>query len=122
MVQIWFVGGQPEIIARGGFSGIFPESSAPANQMALDTSLSDTVLLCNLQLTQDGFGICLPDIRLDNTTTAPMVFPKGKKTYKVNGQDVHGWFALDYPIDQLLGSVNCKSKKDLNVKFLFLFS
>lgn len=99
-------GGQPEIIARGGFSGIFPESSAPANQMALDTSLSDTVLLCNLQLTQDGFGICLPDIRLDNTTTAPMVFPKGKKTYKVNGQDVHGWFALDYPIDQLLGSVN----------------
>ena len=99
------------MIARGGFSGLFPESSDFANQMALATSLSDVVVLCNLQLTKDGVGICQGDIRLDNTTNIAMVFEKGSKTYKVNGQDITGWFAIDFTADQLLANVSCKSQK-----------
>ncbi|KAG6740901.1 hypothetical protein POTOM_056372 [Populus tomentosa] len=99
-------GRRPSVIARGGFSGLFPESSDFANQMALATSLSDVAVLCNLQLTKDGVGICQGDIRLDNTTNIAMVFEKGSKTRKVNGQDITGWFAMDFTADQLLANVS----------------
>ncbi|XP_011033465.1 PREDICTED: glycerophosphodiester phosphodiesterase GDPDL6-like [Populus euphratica] len=99
-------GERPSVIARGGFSGLFPESSDFANQMALGTSVHDVVVLCNLQLTKDGVGICQGDIRLDNTTNIAMLFEKGSKTYKVNGQDLTGWFALDFTADQLLANVS----------------
>lgn len=109
-VMIYIAGKQPLVIARGGFSGLFPESSSFANQMALSLSLQDTVLFCNLQLTKDGIGICLSDIRLDNSTNIALVYPKGQKTYDVNGNQVHGWFALDYTIDQLFNNVSRKSQ------------
>ncbi|KAJ6330721.1 hypothetical protein OIU76_009341 [Salix suchowensis] len=99
-------GQRPSVIARGGFSGLFPESSDFANQMALGTSVHDVVVLCNLQLTKDGVGICQGDIRLDNTTNIAMLFEKGSKTYRVNGQDLTGWFALDFTADQLLANVS----------------
>jgi glycerophosphoryl diester phosphodiesterase len=103
-------GKRPLVVARGGFSGLFPESSSYANQLALSSSLPDTVLFCNLQLTKDGAGICLTDIRLDNSTNIALIWPKGKKTYDVNGNKVHGWFALDYTIDQLFNNISCKSQ------------
>ncbi|KAK1550081.1 hypothetical protein Q3G72_013371 [Acer saccharum] len=99
-------GAEPVVIARGGFSGLFPESSGFANKMGIATSLPNTILFCNLQLSKDGVGICQTDIRLDNSTTIAMVFPKGQTTYKVNGQDVKGWFALDYTAEQLLSNVS----------------
>lgn len=98
------------MIARGGFSGLFPESSSFANQMAKTLSLPDMVLFCNLQLTKDGIGICLSDIKLDNSTNIAMVYPKGQKTYNVNGNQVHGWFSVDYTIDQLFNNVSCQSQ------------
>lgn len=101
-------GEQPKVIARGGFSGLFPESSSFANQIAVSTGLPDVVVSCNLQLTKDGVGICLPDIRIDNSTTISSVYPKGQKTYNVNGKDVRGWFTLDFTSDELLNNVTCK--------------
>lgn len=99
-------GDEPLVIARGGFSGLFPESSSYATKMAIDTSLANVVVFCNLQLTKDGFGICQTDIRLDNSTNIALVFPKSQKVYKVNGQDVRGWFALDYTSDQIFDNVS----------------
>ncbi|VVB16408.1 unnamed protein product [Arabis nemorensis] len=99
-------GQQPAVVARGGFSGVFPESSAPANDMAISTSSPGLTMLCNLQMTKDGVGICLSDIRLDNATTIPTVFPKDQKTYKVNGQDLKGWFVLDYFSDTIFSNVS----------------
>ncbi|KAK1571385.1 hypothetical protein Q3G72_016035 [Acer saccharum] len=99
-------GAEPVVIARGGFSGLFPESSGFANKMGIATSLPNTILFCNLQLSKDGVGICQTDIRLDNSTTIAMVFPKGQTTYKVSGQDFKGWFALDYTAEQLLSNVS----------------
>ncbi|XP_061990534.1 glycerophosphodiester phosphodiesterase GDPDL7-like isoform X1 [Rosa rugosa] len=94
-------GKEPLIVARGGLSGLFPESSNYANSMAKSLSLIGTALYCNLQLTKDSVGICLSNILLDNTTTISRVHPNGDKTYNVNGKEVHGWFALDFTADQL---------------------
>ncbi|XP_062078342.1 glycerophosphodiester phosphodiesterase GDPDL7 [Humulus lupulus] len=98
-------GERPIVIARGGFSGLFPESSSFANQIAVSTGLPDMAVSCNLQLTKDGIGICLPDVRIDNSTTISSIYPKGQSTYKVNGQSLRGWFTVDYTSDQLLSNV-----------------
>ncbi|CAN7114813.1 unnamed protein product [Brassica rapa subsp. narinosa] len=99
-------GQEPGVVARGGFSGLFPESSASANAFAISTSSPGLTMLCNLQMTKDGVGLCLPDIRLDNSTTISTLFPKAQKTYKVNGQDLKGWFALDYSADTIFSNVS----------------
>ncbi|AED97007.1 unnamed protein product [Arabidopsis thaliana] len=98
-------GQEPAVVARGGFSGLFPESSASANDLAIGTSSPGLTMLCNLQMTKDGVGLCLSDIILDNATTISSVFPKAQKTYKVNGQDLKGWFVLDYDADTIFNNV-----------------
>ncbi|KAF5725866.1 SHV3-like 5 [Tripterygium wilfordii] len=102
-------GKPPLVISRGGFSGIAPESSEFANSMAISTTANfgSPAIFCNLQLTKDGMGICQTEIRLDNSTTIAQVYPKGQKIYKVNGEDVRGWFALDYLIEELYSNVTC---------------
>ena len=103
-----YAGNAPLVIARGGYSGIFPESSKFACQFALATSLKETVLLCDLQLTKDGAGICLSDLKLDNSTTISSVFPKRDTTYSVNGQSLKGWFSVDFTTDELISNVTSK--------------
>ncbi|GMY35654.1 glycerophosphodiester phosphodiesterase GDPDL7-like [Fagus crenata] len=105
--QKWMTlnGKRPLVIARGGFSGLFPESSADANSMAIAMSLPDVVLLCNLQLSKDGIGVCTSDIRLNNSTNVQLIYPDAKKTYTVNGKEETGWFSLDYTIDELLNNL-----------------
>ncbi|ESQ42588.1 hypothetical protein EUTSA_v10012762mg [Eutrema salsugineum] len=99
-------GQEPAVVARGGFSGLFPESSASANDLAISTSSPGLTMLCNLQMTKDGVGLCLSDITLDNATTISTLFPKAQKTYKVNGQDLKGWFVLDYSADTIFSNVS----------------
>lgn len=103
-----YAGNAPLVIARGGYSGIFPGSSQFAYQFALATSLKETVLLCDLQLTKDGAGICLSNLKLDNSTTISTAFPKRDSTYSVNGQSLHGWFSVDFTSDELLSNVTSK--------------
>ncbi|KAI4344258.1 hypothetical protein L6164_011505 [Bauhinia variegata] len=90
-------GHRPAVVARGGFSGLMPEGSADAIQLAQATSVDELVIMCSLQMSKDGKGVCLTDIRLDNSTTLPIVDPTGKKTYKVNGRETTAWFSVDYP-------------------------
>ncbi|XP_048534379.1 glycerophosphodiester phosphodiesterase GDPDL4-like [Triticum urartu] len=87
-------GDAPAVIAKGGFSGLFPDSSDPAYLFA--ASNQDSAQWCDVRLTKDGVGICLPDIKMDNCTTISDLFPKGKKTYRVNGVSTTGWFSVDY--------------------------
>ncbi|TVU02018.1 hypothetical protein EJB05_52553 [Eragrostis curvula] len=95
-------GRPPLVIAHGGFSGLFPDSSQFAYQFALSTSLPDVALYCDLQFSSDGMGFCKSELTLDNSTIIKEVFPKMEKTYKVNGEDVRGWFSLDFTTDQLV--------------------
>ncbi|RDX74148.1 Glycerophosphodiester phosphodiesterase GDPDL3, partial [Mucuna pruriens] len=94
-------GSPPLVIARGGFSGIFPDSSSLAYSLALDTSGPDVTLWCDVQLTKDGDGICFPHLKLDNATDISIAYPGKAKDYSVNGVLTRGWFSVDYNFDQL---------------------
>ncbi|KAK6156591.1 hypothetical protein DH2020_010839 [Rehmannia glutinosa] len=71
---------------------LFPASSQPAYDFALDSSILGTILYCNLHFTKDNEGFCIPQINLQNATTIEEFDPKGAKTYNVNGRDIHGYF------------------------------
>ncbi|CAN0901074.1 Glycerophosphodiester phosphodiesterase GDPDL6 [Linum grandiflorum] len=92
-------GKQPKVVARGGFSGLYPESSIFANSIVKTNP--QLILLCNVQLTKDNIGICRPDVEIGNSTSIEMIFPNETKTYKVNEKDVTGYFSIDYTFLQL---------------------
>jgi hypothetical protein len=94
-IHVIVAGKAPAIIATGGFSGLFPDSSDIAYRFVSFASSPATALYCNVWLTKDGVGICLPNINMDNCTFISSVFPKGKKTYNVNGVSTTGWFSVD---------------------------
>lgn len=80
----------------------------------MSSSLHDVVLYCDLQLSSDGLGFCKTGLTLENSTLIAEAFPKRAKTYKVNGEEIHGWFALDFTADELYQNVTCKQKKKLS--------
>ncbi|XP_019441286.1 PREDICTED: glycerophosphodiester phosphodiesterase GDPDL7-like [Lupinus angustifolius] len=84
-------GNEPLVIARGGFTGLFPEGNPDAIGLSKDIS----TFLCNLQLTKDAGAYCLTGTTLDNSTTIAFFDPK-ENTYKINGNDVRGHFSFDY--------------------------
>ncbi|KAH7674156.1 Glycerophosphodiester phosphodiesterase protein [Dioscorea alata] len=94
-------GSAPLVVAKGGFSGIFPDSSKAAYGLALISSKADTILWCDVRLTKDGVGICLPDIKLDNCTDIAYAYPNGKNNYSINGVLTKGWFSVDYALKDL---------------------
>ena len=96
------------MIARGGFSGLFPDSSLDAYNFAMQTSVLDAVLWCDLQLTKDGAGICFPDLTMSNASNVESVYPKGQSTYPVNGVPTPGWFTIDLSL-RALTNVSRKS-------------
>lgn len=101
-------GGQPEVVAHGGYSGFFPDSSQPAYDFALDSSILGTILYCNLHFSKDNDGFCVAQINLQNATSIEEFDPKGAKTYNINGQDVHGYFGLDYPAQIIFENVTLR--------------
>ncbi|KAL3501930.1 hypothetical protein ACH5RR_036379, partial [Cinchona calisaya] len=79
-------GNAPLVIARGGFSGLFPDSSYNAYSLAVGTSLPNVVLWCDVQLTKNGVGIFFPDVKLGNASDINLVFEnRHSNTYVVNG-------------------------------------
>lgn len=104
----YYAGSAPLVIARGGFSGLFPSSSYYAYASAMMTSVPDVVLWCDVQLTKDGVGICFPDIKLDNSSDINVVYGKRSSTYVVDGVKMKGWFSIDFTAEELLPKVSCK--------------
>ncbi|KAL1202989.1 Glycerophosphodiester phosphodiesterase GDPDL3 [Cardamine amara subsp. amara] len=94
-------GDAPLVIARGGFSGLFPDSSLAAYQFAVSTTLTPAVLWCDVQLTKDGLGICYPDLTMSNSTNIGDIYPSRQKTYPVNGVSTKNWFTIDFSLRDL---------------------
>ncbi|KAK2969830.1 hypothetical protein RJ640_000647 [Escallonia rubra] len=69
--------------------------------MALNISIDNLIIWCDVQLTSDGAGICLPDLRLDNSTNVGVVFKNKQKKYLVNGVPMEGWFSVDFSLSEL---------------------
>ncbi|KAH6835650.1 SHV3-like 1 [Perilla frutescens var. hirtella] len=102
-------GSAPLVIARGGFSGLFPDSSLNAYGFAVQTGSPNLHVWCDVQLTKDGRGICFPDIRLENASDIDLAYPKGRNTYVVNGVSTQGWFSVDFTLKDL-GLVNMRQR------------
>ncbi|CAO2211420.1 unnamed protein product [Urochloa humidicola] len=94
-------GNAPRVVAKGGFSGVFPDSSSDAYSFALIASAPDTTLWCDVQLTKDGVGVCLRDINMQNCTSVAQAYPTRKRTYEIDGVRKNGWFALDFTMAEL---------------------
>ena len=109
------VGSAPLIIARGGFSGLLPDSSVDAYSIVSQTSVSDAVLWCDVQLTKDGVGICFPDVKMMNASSIQDAYSKRKNSYLVNGVPTQDWFTIDFTLKDLK-PVFCK----FNVTFRHL--
>ena len=86
---------------------MFPDSSFGAYNVAGETSLSNYIAWCDVQLTKDAAGICVPDIKLENATSIASTFQNKSTTYLVNGVPTRGYFAVDYTLKDL-SSVVCK--------------
>ncbi|XP_073001881.1 glycerophosphodiester phosphodiesterase GDPDL4-like [Typha latifolia] len=95
-------GNPPSVIAKGGFSGMFPDSSLLSYKASYLTGAADTVSWCDVRLTKDGVGICLPEIDLANCTNIQTIYPDGKNNYIVNGVSTQGWFSVDYSFNDLV--------------------
>ncbi|XP_058725901.1 glycerophosphodiester phosphodiesterase GDPDL7-like [Vicia villosa] len=94
-------GNEPLVIARGGFTGLFPEGSSEAIGISKEIS----IFLCNVQFTKDAGAFCVTGGKLDNTTTIAM-FDPNEKTYNINGNDVRGHFMVDYTAAQINHNVS----------------
>lgn len=102
-------GGEPLVVAKGGFSGVAPDSSSFAYTLAQQTSLGSTLLYCDVQFTKDSQAFCQSNMNLLNTTTISLAFPElTPKTYKINGNDTSGWWGVDFSAEDLFKNVFCK--------------
>ncbi|XP_066395286.1 glycerophosphodiester phosphodiesterase GDPDL4-like isoform X2 [Miscanthus floridulus] len=94
-------GAAPLVVAKGGFSGVFPDSSQGAYSFAMIASAPDTAMWCDVQLTKDGVGVCLQDINMKNCTTVDQAYPARERTYVIDGVRKTGWFVSDFTIAEL---------------------
>ncbi|KAK4851307.1 hypothetical protein QYF36_014032 [Acer negundo] len=99
-------GGPPLVVARGGFSGLFPDSSYTAYTLAVILSVPKVIVWCDVQLTKDAIGICFPDIKLQNASNIGVAYKNKEKVYLVNGVPTRGWFPIDYNINDLAANVS----------------
>ncbi|KAH9306372.1 hypothetical protein KI387_010776, partial [Taxus chinensis] len=98
-------GKAPLVIARGGLSGFFPDQTKVAYHVAINNSLFDAIMFCDLQLTKDKQGICRTDIKLENSTNIKWVFPNTTNSYIVNGKNISAYFSIDFTTDELFNNV-----------------
>ncbi|CAM0912072.1 unnamed protein product [Alopecurus aequalis] len=96
-------GDPPLVIAKGGFSGVFPGSSQDAYAFAMLASAPGpaTSMWCDVQLTKDSVGICLGDINMKNSTDINQVYHSRKNKYVVDGVPKVGWFSVDFNMSEL---------------------
>lgn len=109
-------GDRPEVIARGGFSGFYPDSSAVAFEFATMNSISGTILYCNVHFTKDNQAFCTTHINLEETTNIATFDPKGAKKYNINGFERKGYFGIDYTYEELVKNVFGKFHVYIHVK------
>ncbi|XP_057415765.1 glycerophosphodiester phosphodiesterase GDPD6 [Lotus japonicus] len=96
-LQTW----RPYNIAHRGSNGELPEETRPAYLRAIEegTDFIETDILSS----KDGVLICFHDFKLDDTTDIAKYkeFADRKRTYEVQGENVTGFFTVDFTLKEL---------------------
>ncbi|KAJ4841180.1 hypothetical protein Tsubulata_015539 [Turnera subulata] len=94
-------GDPPLVIARGGFSGLFPYGSPSGFNFTMLVSVPDVIVWCDVQLSKDGVGVCLPNLLMQDSTDVAEAFPGRESSYPVNGVSTKGYFTVDFTLKEL---------------------
>ncbi|KAJ3696184.1 hypothetical protein LUZ60_001561 [Juncus effusus] len=103
---------RPYNIAHRGSNGEIPEETSAAYMRAIEEGAD--FIETDILSSKDGVLICFHDVNLDDTTDIAnhTEFKNRKRTYEVQGQNITGYFVVDFTIKEL---------KSLRVKQRFSF-
>nr|ACG38132.1 glycerophosphoryl diester phosphodiesterase precursor [Zea mays] len=92
---------RPINIAHRGSNGELPEETAAAYLRAIEEGAD--FIETNVLASKDGHLVCFHDVTLDATTDVAdhAEFAGRKRTYEVQGEDVTGWFIVDFTLEEL---------------------
>ena len=113
-------GDAPLVIAQGGFSGVFPDSSQAAFAFALLASAPDTSVWCDVQLTKDGVGICLRYKNMPNSPNGATAYPPKTNKYVIVGGPKTGHFSLDFTYSEVQNTY-CEYHFQLSIEACHLY-
>lgn len=105
-------------MAHRGFSGLAPENTLSAFQMALDSDVVDSIEL-DVQLSKDGVPVIIHDFTVKRTTNGSG-FVKNKTLKELRRLDAGSWFSKDFKgekiptLEEVL--ILCKGKIKLNIE------
>ncbi|KAL0914269.1 hypothetical protein M5K25_014599 [Dendrobium thyrsiflorum] len=103
---------RPYNIAHRGSNGEIPEETVDAYMRAIEEGAD--FIETDILATKDGALICFHDVTLDDITDISdhKEFASRKTTYEVQGENMTGWFVVDFTLDEL---------KSLTLKQRFAF-
>lgn len=92
---------RPYNIAHRGSNGEIPEETAAAYMRAIEEGAD--FIESDILSSKDGVLICFHDVNLDDTTDIAMhkEFSDRKRTYEVQGDNITGYFTVDFTIEEL---------------------
>lgn len=92
---------RPINIAHRGSNGELPEETAAAYLRAIEEGAD--FIETDVLASKDGHLVCFHDVTLDATTDVAdhAEFAGRKRTYEVQGEDVTGWFIVDFTLEEL---------------------
>uniref|UniRef100_A0A1D1ZB77 glycerophosphodiester phosphodiesterase n=1 Tax=Anthurium amnicola TaxID=1678845 RepID=A0A1D1ZB77_9ARAE len=92
---------RPYNIAHRGSNGEFPEETAGAYMRAIEEGAD--FIETDILASKDGVLICFHDVTLDDTTDVAdhKEFNHRRRTYEVQGENVTGWFLVDFTLEEL---------------------
>jgi len=95
-------GRAPKVIARGGFSGLFPDSGRRAYTLGATLVPKGLISWCDVKLTKDNLGICTPFIEISNSTTIASVgLNSTNVTLEEGAPPVFGYFPFKYTLHEM---------------------
>ncbi len=87
------------IIGHRGACGHVPEHTLASYTLAIE--MGADFVEPDVVSTRDGVLICRHDCELGSTTDAGEKFPERKKTVTIDGNEMTGWFAEDFTLDEI---------------------
>ncbi|CAL4917850.1 unnamed protein product [Urochloa decumbens] len=92
---------RPYNIAHRGSNGELPEETAAAYLRAIEEGAD--FIETDILASKDGHLICFHDVTLDATTDVAnrTEFANRKRTYEVQGENMSGWFIVDFTLKEL---------------------